>query len=164
LAMAFAPDVDAIFLDEPTSGLDPMNRVKIWSLITRLARRGKHVLVTSHDMEEVEEYADEVVVINRGRVVARGAPSKLIAEVSSLVRVELVPDDSGARKGLDKLLEELRGFGRVYRLGTTIIVYADECEVPEVMDIISRADIGLDVRLQKCSLRDVFIMKATPWG
>lgn len=59
-----------LLLDEPTAGLDPRNRLRLWDLIGDIARRGTAVLVTSQDLDEIEQLADRVVVIDEGRVIA----------------------------------------------------------------------------------------------
>ena len=156
LAMALAPEVDAIFLDEPTSGLDPVNKVKAWGLITRLAREGVHVLVTSHDMEEVEERAEEVVMINRGRLVTQGPPQELVSKVSGLACIEAALSRAQAREELLEALKGLDGVVRVCRLGATVMAYVDERRVAEVAGRVS--EVGLDVRIRKCGLRDVFLL------
>ncbi|RLE61577.1 MAG: hypothetical protein DRJ35_00215 [Thermoprotei archaeon] len=160
LAMAIAPEVDAVFLDEPTAGLDPVNRVKVWGLINRLAREGVHILVTSHEMEEVEERAEEVVMINRGKVVAQGPPEKLIAEVSSLVRIEVTLSRAEAYKELVKALEGLDGVEGVYNLGSTALVYVNSHEVMDIVERISEVAPSSGLKIGKCGLRDVFLRHA----
>ena len=68
-----------VLLDEPTVGLDPQVRQELWSLIARLRDEGVTVLMSTHYIEEAERLADEVAVMSRGRIVARGVPADLIA-------------------------------------------------------------------------------------
>ena len=68
-----------VLLDEPTVGLDPQVRQELWSLIARLRDEGVTVLMSTHYIEEAERLADEVAIMSRGRVVARGVPADLIA-------------------------------------------------------------------------------------
>ena len=69
-----------VLLDEPTVGLDPQIRAELWSLIDGLRKEGSTILMSTHYIEEAERLADEVAVMARGRVIARGKPSELIAE------------------------------------------------------------------------------------
>jgi ABC-2 type transport system ATP-binding protein len=80
LACALVGRPELVFLDEPTAGLDPQARRLVWDLVTALRSDGVSVLLTTHAMEEAEELADQVVIIDRGRVVAEGTPRQLTAE------------------------------------------------------------------------------------
>jgi len=157
LAMAFAPEVNAVFLDEPTAGLDPVNRVKIWGLIARLAREGVHVLVTSHNMEEVEEYAEEVVMINRGKIVIQGSPRELIDTISNLMRIEITLKDGKMSKDLLKMFRNIDGTRGVYNLESTVIIYVDKNDVSEIAEKLSQMDINIAMKIWKCNLKDVFL-------
>jgi ABC-2 type transport system ATP-binding protein len=80
LACALVSRPDLVFLDEPTAGLDPQARRLVWELVRALRTDGVSVLLTTHAMEEAEELADHVVIIDRGRVVAEGSPRELTTE------------------------------------------------------------------------------------
>jgi ABC-2 type transport system ATP-binding protein len=80
LACALVGRPELVFLDEPTAGLDPQARRLVWALVTALRADGVSVLLTTHVMEEAEELADHVVIIDHGRVVAEGSPRQLTAE------------------------------------------------------------------------------------
>ena len=75
LACALVGRPELVFLDEPTAGLDPQARRLVWELVRALRTDGVSVLLTTHAMEEAEELADHVVIIDHGRVVAEGSPS-----------------------------------------------------------------------------------------
>ena len=77
LAIALVGDPELIFLDEPTTGFDPAARRNAWELIRGLRALGKTILLTTHYLEEAEQLADRVAVINAGRIVASGTPSEL---------------------------------------------------------------------------------------
>ncbi len=77
LACAVVGRPELVFLDEPTAGLDPQARRLVWELIDALRRDGVAVLLTTHLMEEAESLADDVVIIDHGRVVAHGSPAVL---------------------------------------------------------------------------------------
>jgi len=69
-----------VLLDEPTVGLDPQIRTQLWSLIDTLRSEGTTILMSTHYIEEAERLADEVAVMALGKIIARGRPSKLVAE------------------------------------------------------------------------------------
>ncbi|MDT0432352.1 MULTISPECIES: ABC transporter ATP-binding protein [Streptomyces] len=77
LAMAVVGRPELVFLDEPTAGLDPQARRSTWELIRELRADGVSVVLTTHFMDEAEELADDVAVIDAGRVIAQGSPEQL---------------------------------------------------------------------------------------
>ncbi len=79
LACAVVGRPELAFLDEPTAGMDPQGRRLVWELIGALRRDGVSVLLTTHLMDEAEALADQVVIVDEGRVVAQGSPSSLTA-------------------------------------------------------------------------------------
>ncbi len=79
LACAVVGRPELVFLDEPTAGMDPQGRRLVWELIAAMRRDGVAVLLTTHLMEEAEQLADQVVIIDRGRVVAAGSTAGLTA-------------------------------------------------------------------------------------
>jgi len=80
LARALINDPDLLVLDEPTTGLDPQARHMIWSLVHKLKRDGRTILLTTHYMEEAERLCDELIIVDSGRLIAQGSPNALIAE------------------------------------------------------------------------------------
>jgi len=79
LALAVVGRPELVFLDEPTSGLDPQARLAAWELVRELRADGVTVVLTTHNMDEAERLADEVVIVDRGRVVTMGSPRGLTA-------------------------------------------------------------------------------------
>ncbi|WP_181765489.1 ABC transporter ATP-binding protein [Streptomyces albidus (ex Kaewkla and Franco 2022)] len=77
LAMAMVGRPELVFLDEPSAGLDPQGRRATWDLVRELRGDGVTVVLTTHHMDEAEELADDVVIIDGGRVVAQGSPERL---------------------------------------------------------------------------------------
>lgn len=86
LAMAVVGRPELVFLDEPTAGLDPQARRATWDLVEALRADGVSVLLTTHLMDEAEHLADDVVVIDHGRVVAHGTVPELTASSQAFVR------------------------------------------------------------------------------
>ena len=72
-----------LFLDEPTTGLDPQARRAIWDVIRNLRGEGRSVLLTTHYLEEAEELADRVAIMNHGKIIAMGTPAEIIAKHGS---------------------------------------------------------------------------------
>ncbi len=81
-ALAICGDPDLVFLDEPTVGLDVEARRLLWDEIRRLIARGKTVLLTTHYLQEADELADRVVVIDHGSIIAEGTPSEIKARTA----------------------------------------------------------------------------------
>jgi ABC-2 type transport system ATP-binding protein len=89
LAAALVAQPSVLFLDEPTTGLDPRSRTDMWEVIRELVRGGTTLLLTTQYLEEADRLADDIVVIDRGRVIAQGTGDQLKAQVGG-ERVELV--------------------------------------------------------------------------
>nr|WP_235831574.1 ABC transporter ATP-binding protein [Gordonia zhaorongruii] len=83
LACALVGRPELVFLDEPTAGLDAHARIMVWELISRLRSDGVSVLLTTHHLDEAEELADHIVIIDRGRAVASGTPADLVRRDAS---------------------------------------------------------------------------------
>jgi ABC-2 type transport system ATP-binding protein len=77
LAMAVVGRPELVFLDEPTAGLDPQARRATWDLVRDLREDGVSVILTTHHMDEAEQLADDVAIVDAGRVVAQGSPERL---------------------------------------------------------------------------------------
>jgi ABC-2 type transport system ATP-binding protein len=77
LALGLIGDPEVLFLDEPTTGFDPAARRAAWEMVRSLRDIGKTVLLTTHYLDEAEQLADRVAVLNEGRIVALGAPAEL---------------------------------------------------------------------------------------
>ena len=91
LAMAIVGRPELVFLDEPTSGLDPQARRATWDLVRELKADGVTVVITTHLMDEAEELADDVIIIDHGRVVAAGPTRELTGETVGQLRFEGPP-------------------------------------------------------------------------
>jgi ABC-2 type transport system ATP-binding protein len=99
---------EVIFLDEPTTGLDPRSRNHVWEIIRVLVAQGTTVLLTTQYLDEADQLADRIAVIDHGRVIAEGTPGELKASVGSgVIHVRLL--DPGQRSMAASLLrDELR--------------------------------------------------------
>lgn len=78
LALALINDPDIVFLDEPTTGLDPQARRNFWQLIKNIKASNKTVILTTHYMDEAEQLCDEVVIMDKGKIIESGTPPQLL--------------------------------------------------------------------------------------
>ncbi len=101
IAMSLVGTPDLVFLDEPTTGLDPGARRELWGLIRDLKAAGKTVLLTTHYLDEAEHLADDVAIMNQGRIVARGSPENLITRYGGGTTIVL---DGAGENGYQALL------------------------------------------------------------
>ncbi|HEX9707053.1 MAG TPA: ABC transporter ATP-binding protein [Steroidobacteraceae bacterium] len=93
LAIALANDPQVLFLDEPTTGLDPQARHNFWDLIRSIKAERRTVLLTTHYMEEAYFLCDTIAIMDRGRIIAEGQPSRLLKEHFDDVVLELPRED-----------------------------------------------------------------------
>ena len=84
IARGLINDPEILFMDEPTVGLDPLGARMLRDIIRRLKEQGKTVLLTTHNLAEVEELCDRLIIINKGKVVARGTPAEIKGCAQSL--------------------------------------------------------------------------------
>jgi ABC-2 type transport system ATP-binding protein len=106
LGAALMAEPPVIFLDEPTTGLDPKGRLSMWDLIEGLARGGTTVLMTTQYLEEADRLADDIVVIDHGRAIARGTALQLKQQVGG-ERLEITISDSAYLDTARRVLEAL---------------------------------------------------------
>jgi ABC-2 type transport system ATP-binding protein len=80
LAIALVNEPEVLFLDEPTTGLDPQARRNFWDLVQGIKAQGKTIVLTTHYMEEAYLLCDAIVIVDHGKIIARGSPAALLAE------------------------------------------------------------------------------------
>ncbi|MDQ4096832.1 MAG: ATP-binding cassette domain-containing protein [Actinomycetota bacterium] len=160
LAAALVADPDVVFLDEPTTGLDPRSRLQMWETIHELVRRGSTVLLTTQYMEEADRLADDIVVIDRGRMIAHGTSEELKTRVGG-ERVELVISRSAelpqARETLAGLaLGDVQVDEQTRKLTAAVAGGADLLR--QVLERLAERRIGVvDIGLRRPTLDDVFL-------
>ncbi|WP_436794110.1 ATP-binding cassette domain-containing protein [Actinospongicola halichondriae] len=107
LAGALVAEPPVLFLDEPTTGLDPRSRIELWGVIRELVERGATLLLTTQYLEEADQLADEILVIDRGIELARGTSDQLKTQLGG-ERIEVTVASSAA---IDGALQVLGGVG-----------------------------------------------------
>lgn len=150
IARALVHGPKLLVLDEPTSGLDPHTRSTIWNTVFALNRQhGMTVLLTTHYMEEATE-ADDVVVIDHGRIVAHGTPEQLREEYSS-DRMVVVPHDiRSAESTLDGI-----GVGYTVDRGVITIPLASTIDAKPIISALGDNMVSFEVRMG--SMDDAFV-------
>lgn len=157
LACALVGRPELVFLDEPTAGLDAQARLMVWELIDALRRDGVSVLLTTHLMDEAEELADQLVIIDHGSIVASGTPAE-VTRRGSEGQLRLV-----APAGLDiKPLEASLPDGFRVTVPTPGTYLVEGPIDPKVVAAVTAwcADLGAlicDIRVDQRSLEDVFL-------
>ena len=157
-SLVAAPAV--LFLDEPTTGLDPRGRLGLWRLLGDLTRAGTTVLLTTQYLEEADRLADQIVVLDRGRVIAAGTAEQLKTQVGG-DRLELQAPPGADPNALAAAMAGLGSASPVVDpdAGRVVIPVADGPGVlPEVAARL--ADAGLrvtDLALRRPTLDDVFL-------
>jgi ABC-2 type transport system ATP-binding protein len=104
LAMTLVGEPRVIFLDEPTTGLDPRSRLTMWEIVRELASAGVTVLLTTQNLDEADELADRIAVLDRGRIVAEGTPAELKSRIPG-AHVRLHFDGPGPLRSAAELLD-----------------------------------------------------------
>jgi len=97
LALALIHQPTVLFLDEPTTGLDPMSRMSLWEEVRRLNNEGTTVMLTTQYLEEADQLADRIAIIDAGKIVREGKPQDLKAGVGFPTLLITVPADQSAR-------------------------------------------------------------------
>jgi len=147
VAMAIQTDAELIFLDEPTIGLDPLNRRKVWEQLTRLKKSGRTIVLTTHYMDEAEALSDDLVIINRGKVVASGTP-RSVKEAVTLRSTRVDVYDRFAQS-------ELGRYGRVSSIAGRFRVLTDEEGARSLgEEAVVR---GASISMSPVTLDDVFV-------
>lgn len=106
LALSLIHQPSVLFLDEPTTGLDPMSRLTLWEEVRRLNQEGTTVMLTTQYLEEADQLADRIAIIDKGTIVREGRPSELKAGVGFPTLLVNVPKDQ-----MDTARTVLLGFG-----------------------------------------------------
>jgi ABC-2 type transport system ATP-binding protein len=156
LAMSLIANPPVIFLDEPTTGLDPRSRLAIWDMVKQLAKNGTTILLTTQYLEEADLLADNIVVIDGGKVIAEGTADSLKAKVGN-DRLEIVIGKGGNFKKAAEILDgkslQIDEENRSLSISSKGVKH-----LKEVLQKFEDAKIKVEtVSLQRPTLDDVFL-------
>jgi ABC-2 type transport system ATP-binding protein len=150
-----------LFLDEPTTGLDPRSRLELWDVIRELLHEGTTILLTTQYLEEADRLADEIAVVDVGRVIARGTPDELKARVGGEVLAIRVSDRSKVPAAAGAVLGLGPGGGKVDNNTGEITVPVGPDGPRLLTEAVRRLDAeGIeiaDISLRRPTLDDVFL-------
>jgi ABC-2 type transport system ATP-binding protein len=158
LAGALIGNPRILFLDEPTTGLDPRGRLGMWDVIRTQVREGATLLLTTQYLEEADELADEIAVVDHGRIIARGTADQLKLQVGG-ERIEVVVRDRGTLERAAQLLAP-SGDASIDEHVRRITIAADRgaAQLVEVVRRLGEEQIAIDdVGLRRPTLDDVFL-------
>ncbi len=152
IAYALLGDPELLLLDEPTNGLDPNGMAEVRRLLQDLGDGDRTVLVASHLLHEVEQVCDSVAILSKGRVIAQGLVSELIARKST-VRLATTDDESAAT-----ILNSLDWVGSVLAEDGGLLVEADPTRTSELSAALARSAIYVsELRALDTSLEEYFL-------
>jgi ABC-2 type transport system ATP-binding protein len=148
LALALLNQPELVFLDEPSTGLDPHARRHLWHIINTIKSRGCTIVLTTHYMEEAEKLCDDIAIMDKGKIIAHGAPVDLIRAHCKQATVSVpkahLPDD----------ISGLAGDQNEYR--DTVKIRTENINATIDMLLSRRVDMsGVEVRTP--TLEDVFL-------
>lgn len=160
LAASLIAKPEILFLDEPTTGLDPRSRLELWSVIEDLVNDGATVLLTTQYLEEADYLAEEIVVIDHGKVIAQGTSETLKDSVGG-DRVEIVVADAAQIGAATQALEAIGGTAptveEIDRRITVPVTGGSTVLVDVVRGLDSAGVVLEDLALRRPTLDDVFL-------
>ncbi|NUS43335.1 MAG: ATP-binding cassette domain-containing protein [Mycobacteriaceae bacterium] len=160
LAGALVAHPPVLFLDEPTTGLDPRARLELWDVITELVGGGTTLLLTTQYLEEADQLADEIAVIDHGAVIARGTADELKNRVGG-ERIELVVGDEASLPVAEAALKGLAVGDIQVEPGArriTVPISEGSTALVEALGVLAAQHVTVhDVGLRRPTLDDVFL-------
>ncbi len=158
LAVSLIAVPPVLFLDEPTTGLDPRSRVELWDVLRELVRDGTTLLLTTQYLEEADQLADNIVVIDRGRVIAEGTPLQL-KDQSGRAALVITVSHPYELAAAEALLRDHVGEVHVDEGARQLTAPADGlADMTRIASVFADSRIELDdLGLKRPSLDDVFL-------
>ncbi|MDA8400205.1 MAG: ABC transporter ATP-binding protein [Actinomycetota bacterium] len=148
-AMALLPDPDLLILDEPTQGMDVEGRRDFWNAIRKDAAKGRTILFATHYLEEADAYADRIILIRRGEIVADGTAAEVKAMASGrTLRATLAGADATSLKGIP-------GVEEVKLQGDTVII--NSADTDSVARYLLNETDARDLEITARGLEDAFL-------
>jgi ABC-2 type transport system ATP-binding protein len=148
-AMALVSDPDLLILDEPTTGMDVEGRRSFWSSIRQDAERGRTVLFATHYLEEADDYADRIVLIRSGEIVADGTPAQIKALAAGRTVRATLPGATEAE------LRKITGASEVEVRGDTVLVHCTDSDA--VARHLLTATPARDLEITTRGIEDAFL-------
>ncbi len=158
LAVSLIATPPVLFLDEPTTGLDPRSRVELWEVLRGLVREGTTLLLTTQYLEEADQLADRIVVIDHGRIIAQGTPLEL-KDQSGQAAIVLTVSHADQLEAARALLGDHVAGVHVDTAARRLTAPAEGLrDMTRVAAVFEQSGIVLDdLGLQRPSLDDVFL-------
>jgi len=158
LAAALVANPPVLFLDEPTTGLDPRSRLDLWAMIEDLVGEGTTVLLTTQYLDEADRLADDIAVIDHGKVIAQGTPAELKSRVGG-ERLEVKLEDPAQRPQAVQALAALSDEEPVAEDDTvTLAVRQRTGTIVDAVGRLGAAGVGVeDIGLRTPTMDDVFL-------
>jgi ABC-2 type transport system ATP-binding protein len=156
VSLIAAPPV--LFLDEPTTGLDPRSRTELWDVLRDLVREGTTLLLTTQYLEEADHLADDIIVIDRGTVIASGTPTQLKDQAGQASVVLTLTHAADLGHAAD-LVRSCSTEVHVEEAARRITAQADGLgDMTRIGEVIAASGIAVDdLGLKRPSLDDVFL-------
>ena len=154
LALSLVNDPELLFLDEPTTGLDPQARRNVWEVIKNLKAEGKSVLLTTHYLEEAEQLADSVAIVNKGKIIASGSPPEIITKYGTGEHLSV----RGTRQLADYLVSHTKLPVEYESSGYITIAIRDKHDAVAAFTTIEESGLEWsDLSTETESLEDIFV-------
>ena len=161
LAASLMGDPAVLFLDEPTTGLDPPARLRMWEIIHELASRGTTIMLTTQYMDEADELADDIIVVDHGRVITQGTSDQLKDQVGGDVLEFVVVDRARVEAAVDAIRGLSEGDPRIdddSRLVSLRVGGRGSQAIVDAVRVLDAAHVQTDgLALRRPSLDDVFL-------
>jgi ABC-2 type transport system ATP-binding protein len=148
-AMALLSDPELLILDEPTTGMDVAGRRNFWDAIRQDATRGRTILFATHYLEEADEYADRVILVRQGRIVADGTAAQIKAMAAGRTVRATVPGVTS------RMLETIPGADSVELRGETVLIHSKNSDAV-ARYLLTQTD-ARDLEIESRGIEDAFL-------
>ena len=156
LAASLVVSPPILFLDEPTTGLDPNGRAATWEVISTMTKGGTTVLLTTQYLEEADQFAEQIAVIDHGKVVAEGTPAQLKARLGKSTLVVHL-DDKFTEGAAKAAVANFAATPPAVRQNEVVVQLNDLGQTSDLIKSLAAAGASLDqIHIAKASMDDVF--------